>query len=963
MANEREFINSFQGKNVNSDELQNLDNNTYFNIVSKYNVSNDGVLTSKIKPVYNNSFNNPAPPDPSRFDPPPPDPIRITRPDALDVPAVRVLDTRDIDVEVSPTGKLQRITVSPGRTEFDNSDRGRFPPVSRDAPEEVFDPADRDEADFDLAGYSERSSNGELGPPIGLNESARTKIAVNQSKTATAINDGPFMEDLTKLEINTRPNELNVFSSYTYNIALYMINSKSYVDLTNLPRSAQQVLDPDSGVSKLLMRSGGTGLDADPNFRNDFFIDDLEVTNIAAGPNKFKQNTNAVDIRFTITEPRGVRLLEVLQDAAASVLASTRERYIHAPYLLEITFKGYDEQGRPVPAPSTPKYIPIRITDMQFEVTATGTQYKVQAIPYAHYAMGSIVSTIPFNVELNATTVGDIFNGVAKVIEEVQEERTLTGPLDQRRGDTQRIETKKKVYEAKDLGQVLTDYQKKRTQKTKVLSEKNDKVSEKFIDPAAEGYDTYEFKIAGEIAQAKLNKKQLYDALNTPAPTETKEKESKDKSDRRQFEAYVKGVGQGVTLDKETGVFKINAGTDVSKLLNLIILHSDYMDQNIVDNPVPQATEGDPIKWFKIRPVIQSVSGDGKGFDAKDGRYKYNITFAVEKTTIHYNDFPWAKKSKPKGAGVHKKYDYLFAGLNTEVLNLDLKFRTAFMQVMTAGTGSPLANKQHNATFAPLVKELSQSAEGNTTNSQDDIKRARAKDLFSSVMSDGVDMVDLNLQIIGDPAYLPTSDAFWQDKVRQGKSYTDAFMPDGTINYNVSPPYVQVNLKTPTDYDETTGLANPNQYGNSSFSGVYQVSSVESTFSGGVFQQRVFGFRTPNQPSETGVIRDKQSTPNTERDALARDNEFDSKEPQAINRGKNTGITNNVARVVTPIQTGGYYGEFGGLDNQDPPYTSPQVNNERTAQIAQQADQSVLTINDPDDVSATEAWLARWPTP
>ena len=98
-----------------------------------------------------------------------------------------------------------------------------------------------------------------------------------------------------------------------------------------------------------------------------------------------------------------------------------------------------------------------------------------------------------------------------------------------------------------------------------------------------------------------------------------------------------------------------------------------------------------------------------------------------------------------------------------------------------------------------------QSAEG-TINGTDTIKRTRAKDLFSSVMSDGVDMVELKLQIVGDPTYLPTSDAFYHDKVRQGQSYTTAFMPDGTINYNLTPPFVQVNLKTPTDYDETTGL-------------------------------------------------------------------------------------------------------------------------------------------------------------
>ena len=72
-------------------------------------------------------------------------------------------------------------------------------------------------------------------------------------------------------------------------------------------------------------------------------------------------------------------------------------------------------------------------------------------------------------------------------------------------------------------------------------------------------------------------------------------------------------------------------------------------------------------------------------------------------------------------------------------------------------------------------------------------------------------------------------------------------MPDGTINYNLTPPFIQLNLKTPTDYDETTGLQDPSKAGNSSFSGVYRITSCESTFSGGVFQQRLNGFRPPGQ--------------------------------------------------------------------------------------------------------------------
>ena len=95
MANE--YIDSFQGKNVNSDELQNLDNNSYFDIVSRYNVSDDGVLTSKIKPTYNNSFNNPAPPDFSLFPTNPPDQIRI--PAAQPVTNAAKFDWSDVVVD------------------------------------------------------------------------------------------------------------------------------------------------------------------------------------------------------------------------------------------------------------------------------------------------------------------------------------------------------------------------------------------------------------------------------------------------------------------------------------------------------------------------------------------------------------------------------------------------------------------------------------------------------------------------------------------------------------------------------------------------------------------------------------------------------------------------------------------------------------------------------------------------
>ena len=902
-------------------------------------------------PFFKNKTNNPTPEDFTLYEPPQADPIRVTNAETLTVPAI---SPGDVDVIQDPAGNLVRIQLTPNRTnrsgrqDVDLTDRGSSNlSVSQDAPEENY----FEEGDFELgSNYSLTDDGSETGSSIGLNSDPKSKTKIGQAKDANAINQGPFMEDLTKIVIDPRPNELNRFSSVSYNIALYMMNSKSYVDITSQPRTPQVALSPPN--SFLLMRSGGVGLEnSGTEFFNDFFIDDLEITNIAVGPSKFKQNTNATDVRFTIIEPRGVTLLERLQRLAGTVLASTKERYIHAPYMLEIKFKGYDENGNPTSPPSQPKYIPIRITDMTFEVTTSGTQYRVTAIPFAHHAMGAIVSTIPFNFELQAQTVGDIFSAGVTYEEEYQTTETVRIPQDRPNSalvEVDRVATKTRKKKAKNLGEILTAYQRKRTEPGVKFNTKNLEISEAPVPPAAEKYDSYKFLIAGEIANAKLNLSELYDALNTPSPTEeSKNKDQKkSKGDKRQYEAYVRGLTEGITLDKETQTFKVNAGTDISKLINLVILHSDYMDQNVVDNAQKYVTEGAPINWFKIRPVIESATGDGKGMDNKEGRYKYNIAFAVEKSNIYYNDFPWAKKGKPVGQGYHKVYNYIYSGNNTEVLSFDLKFRTAFLQVMTAGTGSPFANKDD--TFSPVVQELPQSLEGNTINSQDSIKRARAKDLFSSVMSDGVDMVELDMSIVGDPSYLPTSDAYWQDKVRAGALYTEPFMPDGTINYNLTAPFVQVNLKTPVDYDENSGLANPSRFGNSSFSGVYRLTQIDSTFSGGQFQQRINGIRTPLQPTASGLARTAKDQAGQERSLLQQD--IDSGADFEINNRVSN--RSGVATVVDPFD-----GEDGFYEEE---YTSSTVNNARTQQIARnQQDSTVETITD-NNPTQSEAWASRY---
>ena len=942
---QEQYVDSFQGKNIDGDELQNLDTNSYLNIVSQYNIAEDGTLTSKVgSGVY--VPNNPAPEDRSLVTRPDPSPITIPAEQTVNIGDEVAAGNVTVGggSSVNPSTGLLRIEAQPRYVDEDRGTTGKG--VSPDAPED-----NEYDDDFEITssgGLTDDAS--ETGAPLGLNRDSKSVTEVNNPKDAAGINGAEaavFDADLSKIEISPRPNELNQFSSFTYNIALYMLNSNSYVNLMTAPSSPQAVLND----SLLLMRSGGVGLEGRDSeiersvgFADNFYIDDLELNSIATGPSKFKQNTNVTEIRFTIMEPRGVTLLEKLREAAKFTLTTTKEKYIHAPYLLEVKFKGYDELGQPIVAPSKPKYIPIKITDINFEVTADGTMYKVQAIPYAMSLLGQINSTIPTNVELTASTIGNIFSdGLRTLTKEVTEERIPPGPAGPE-GATRKVEKIKYGDSYKNLGEVLTDYQRKRTKPTirnnKVEKDGKTVTEEKEIPAEAEQYDTYEFLLATEIANAKLNVEAIFDALDTPAPTGQKKDDGK--ANKSQFQAYAEGFRGTVSLDKDRKTFKINAGTDITKLLNLVIMHSDYMDKNILENAEKGVTDGKPIKWFTIKPIIKSAKGDGKGFDGKDGRYKYHIQYVVSPSVIYYHDFPWAPKSKPKGLGFHKVYDYIFSGKNTEVLDFKMQFRSAFMQVMTAGTGSPFADKSADDDFSSLVKTQAISAEGNTTNGKDSLTRARAKDLFSSVMSDGVDMIELNMGIKGDPAYLATSDSYWQDKVRQGKQYTSAFMPDGTINYDLTSPYIQVNLKTPTDYDEITGLANPNTASNSTFSGIYRVTNISSTFSGGLFEQKLTGMRATQQPTKSGVARNAEDEAGKERKEVDKDEEKTNNTTEGTSNNPDTefkGITNQKATVVNAAASEDAYGETA-------PYTSATVNNARTAEIARGPDLTVQTIPD-----------------
>jgi hypothetical protein len=117
-------------------------------------------------------------------------------------------------------------------------------------------------------------------------------------------------------------------------------------------------------------------------------------------------------------------------------------------------------------------------------------------------------------------------------------------------------------------------------------------------------------------------------------------------------------------------------------------------------------------------------------------------------------------------------------------------------------------------------------------------------------------MVNINMEIIGDPYYITQSGAGnYTSTATEYKNLNSDF----TMNYQNGEVHIGIDFKSPVDINQTTGLYN---FGGSSksapllmFSGFYRITNVESRFSGGTFKQLLTGNRVPGQE------RTKEATP------------------------------------------------------------------------------------------------------
>jgi len=156
-------------------------------------------------------------------------------------------------------------------------------------------------------------------------------------------------------------NPLGNFSSYTYQLSLYMITPDAYNAFIESGRKNINSLTSKSangaatnGGAFLIAQSGGVNNKASqraPEFDVDFYIDDLKMKSLIS-TNAAQGTSNVSFISFNIYEPYGFSFITKLKRAREQLVKDSNirnyEEAVNASkqfFILGIRFQGYDKDG------------------------------------------------------------------------------------------------------------------------------------------------------------------------------------------------------------------------------------------------------------------------------------------------------------------------------------------------------------------------------------------------------------------------------------------------------------------------------------------------------------------------------------------------------------------------------------------------------------------------------------------
>ena len=321
--------------------------------------------------------------------------------------------------------------------------------------------------------------------------------------------------------------------------------------------------------------------------------------------------------------------------------------------------------------------------------------------------------------------------------------------------------------------------------------------------------------------------------------------------------------------------------------------------------------------WFNITFQATQLEYDNKRND-----FAHKITFIINT----YTPMNFSSNYYPinKFRGLHKQYNYWFTGKNTAVIDYKETMNNLYNLTISGDqTKGNLAFQQRKALTSsmrdqPFYNFQTASAENSAG---DNGKQNEPQAYLAESLYDPVGLANCNVKIVGDPAWIQQGS--FAGGVSAKEFDFNAFLPDGTINFDAREVMFEIAWQRPQDYDINTGLADP--YAGSSKrqpvqSRVYTAMQCTSEFSKGSFYQNIQGklyfFMKPNASNKAATA----PPPATQADVRRIDNATTSDNPSAANASAAAaGASGRPSTLAVPALSAGPGSGTPNVINSAPP--------------------------------------------
>jgi hypothetical protein len=725
-------------------------------------------------------------------------------------------------------------------------------------------------------------NNSDFDPIAGTPREVNIRGVLNQGVNSPSAADRPTPAQ-KKIMVSTQliPNPVHGLASYTYTWTLWWLSIKDYNAMMagadvgvgvayNLGPNSY-VIAEDAGLYPDRRHPATLGLN--------YNIQDVEFESVV-GMNKMTKSSSMITGSMTIIEPYGVSLLNSLIQAATDPVTGLPGNYVAQPYMLELNFVGYDDQGKPIPGDQvglTRKRFPIRLLTMKIGVSGKGAEYKISFCPTGSTPHHLKDSYVPDTFSINAKTVGEFFDKFAIQLNNYW--KTEVSASKRQFADGIKFDIDPKIRESS-----IVDPQKTG------LAKSNPDAKGKTVDITAMNFSVpHSMSIIDVVHRIMPSCQFFIDQLGLQKPNTAASQEQIYSHFKITTRVEYAGITPG-------GAIIEGAFDNYNNRRNMIMTYGIHQ-YTILDPTHPLLPQGSNSSLFVIKDYQYTYTG--QNLDVIDFKLQFDTTYYTALQS-YANRIPSYRTTQT--TAVSKFLDKL----PTPILGIG-----ALSNLVKEFAAVPQINPQ---VFKPIVNDVNLSTGGNQKERAEVIKAADVgKSMFSSASGD---MMTMDLSIVGDPTLIKQDDWLYVPSPNTSKAWgelnsqADFVKKYGHVRTENGTMVVRVTVNTPldidTDYNNTGLVFPPPKTTPAVFSGLYKILTIKNTFARGVFTQMLRAVRMTNADL-VGTFSDsanKQRMMNT--DAEAQEGGFYGSNSVGLNQSNQTQAAGDTNGAFNPnINDGG----------------------------------------------------------